>query len=222
MTRNLKDFVTPIHKKTSRNYLERMINSKIKAMETSREYGFDYWDGERKHGYGGYQYIPDYWTPVAEKLIKTYGLTEKSKILDIGCGKGFLLYEIKKILPKIEVYGIDISQYAIANAKAEIAYGLTVADARHHLKFSSEEFDLAISLGVFHNFKLDELEIAINEISRVSKMNFIMVESYRNISELFNLQCWALTANTFLEPDEWQWLFKRFGYHGDFEFIFFE
>ena len=96
----LRNFVTSNHLKTKRNYLERMVNNKVFCMKIAKKYEKDYWDGKRKFGYGGYKYIKDYWTPVAIKLIKNYKLTNKSKILDVGCGKAFLLYEIKKLLPK--------------------------------------------------------------------------------------------------------------------------
>ena len=93
-----------------------MIDNKIEAMKIARLYEQDYWDG-KEDGYGGYDYIENYWTPVAKKLIKKFKLTDNSKILDIGCGKGFLLFEIKKILKNINIEGIDISKHAIKNSK---------------------------------------------------------------------------------------------------------
>ena len=112
--------ITPLHKSTKRNYLERMNNQKIKCMKIAKKYEYDYWDGKRKYGYGGYKYIPNRWTSVAKKIIKRYKLSNKSKILDIGCGKAFLLYEIKKILPKIKMVGIDRSKHALRNAPNKI------------------------------------------------------------------------------------------------------
>ena len=117
---NLKNYVIFNHKKTSRNYLERMNNDKIKCMIVSKKYGFDYWDGNRKYGYGGYKYIKGYHAELAKKLVKDYSLNNKSKILDIGCGKGYLLYEIKKLIKDAKIYGLDISKYAKDNAKIEI------------------------------------------------------------------------------------------------------
>ena len=116
----LKKLITFNHKRTKRNYLERMINNKVKCMKISKKYGKDYWDGDRQFGYGGYKYIEGYHKPLAKKLIKDYNLNNNSKILDIGCGKGFLLYEIKKILKKISITGIDISKYAKKKAFGEI------------------------------------------------------------------------------------------------------
>lgn len=217
----LRNFVTENHLKSKRNYLERMISGKVKSMKISKKYGKDYWDGKRDYGYGGYRYIKDYHKPLAKKLIKTYKLDNNSKILDIGCGKGFLLYEIKKILKNIKIYGLDISRYAKKNAKKEIKKNIFIGDARKKLKFEDLEFDLAISINTFHNLKLPELSIALTEIERVAKEKFLCVESYRNENEQFNLQCWALTAETLVDTITWRWIFKNFNYSGDFEFIFF-
>ena len=218
----LVKFVTPLHTLTKRNYINRMMSEKVKCMTKAKKYGKDYWDGKRKYGYGGYKYIPNRWKPVAQKIIKKYNLTGKSKILDVGCGKGFLLYEIKKILPKIKIVGFDISKYGINNAKKEIRKYLFAHDAKKKYPFKNKNFDLVISLGCLHNFKLYDLYNSIKEIQRVGNKAYIMVEGYRNSNELFNLQCWALTAETFFDDNEWKWLFKVCGYKGDYEFIYFK
>ena len=219
---SLKRYMQKTHNSTNRNYVERMINEKVKCMIEAKKYSKNYWDGNRKYGYGGYKFIPNYWKPLAKKLIKDYRLSRKSKVLDIGCGKGYLLYEIKKIIPEIIIVGIDISNYAIKNSHPEIRKYLQITDARKALSFKNKYFDLTISLATFHNFKNNELEIAIKEVSRISKSSYIMVESFRNDKELFNLQCWALTANTFLDSNEWSYLFKKLNYMGDYEFIYFK
>ena len=115
-----KQFITSIHLSTKRDYLERMVNKKVICMKVAKRYGQEYWDGPRKFGYGGFKFIPGRLTPVAKKLIKNYKLNNNSKLLDVGCGKGYLLYEIKKILPGIEIVGIDISSYAINKSKKEV------------------------------------------------------------------------------------------------------
>ena len=219
---NLKNYITFNHKKTSRNYLERMNNDKIKCMVISKKYGFDYWDGDRKYGYGGYKYIKGYHSALAKKLIKDYSLNNQSKILDIGCGKGFLLYEIKKIIKNITIYGLDISKYAKANAKIEIKNNIKIWDINKKLNFDSKSFDLVISINTLHNLKLQNLNQCFQEIERIGKSKFVCVESYRNEKEQFNLQCWALTAETLIDVDSWKWLFKNSGYTGDYEFVYFE
>ncbi len=214
--------ITSLHKSTKRNYLERMINEKVKCMKVAKKYGADYWDGDRKFGYGGYKYIPGRWTMVAKKIIKKYKLTNTSKILDVGCGKAFLLYEIKKILPNIKIVGIDISKHALKNAPDEIKPYLFKHDINKGLSFKKNSFNLVISLACLHNLKINKLIPTIKRIQTLSKNKYLMVESYRNEKELFNLQCWALTCESFFSKDEWKWIFKMTGYNGDFELIYFE
>lgn len=209
-----------LHKKTSRKYIDRMIDDKIECMTKSKEYGYDYWDGDRRFGYGGYKY-DGRWKEIAEDLIKKFNLTGKSKVLDVGCGKAFLLYEIKKILPDVIIKGFDISSYAIDNAKDEIKEHLFIHKAQDSYDYGDNEFDLVISLGTLHNLKIYDLKRAVQEIQRVGKSKFIMVEAYRNDTELFNLECWALTCESFFRPDEWIWLYDEWGYNGDYEFIYF-
>ena len=217
----LIDLVTPLHKRTKRDYIGRMMDGKVEAMKKAREYEFDYWDGDRRYGYGGYKY-DGRWKVVAEKLIDIYKLKPNAKVLDVGCGKGFLLYEFKKLLPKSKIVGFDISEYAIENAKEEIKGNLFVHKAQDSYKFGDKEFDIVISITTLHNLKINDLKSALNEIERVGKNKFVVVESYRNEKELFNLECWALTAEAFFSPEEWVWLYEQFDYTGDYEFIYFE
>ena len=218
----LQNFVTRNHQKTKRNYLSRMKDEKIKCMKISKKYGFDYWDGNRRYGYGGYKYIPGYHAKLAKKLIKTYKLNANSKILDLGCGKGFLLYEIKKILKNITVVGLDFSKYAKKNAKTEIKNNITTFDLNKKLRFKNNEFDLVISINTLHNLKLKNLIQCLSEIDRVGVKKYICTESYRNEREQFNVQCWALTAETLIDVNSWKYVFELSGYSGDFEFIYFE
>jgi ubiquinone/menaquinone biosynthesis C-methylase UbiE len=190
-------------------------------MLKAKEYGFDYWDGDRRYGYGGYRY-DGRWKVVAEKLIDIYSLKSDAKILDVGCGKAHLLYELKQLLPEAEVCGFDISRYGLSDAPEAIRDNLFWYRAQDPFPFGDKYFDLVISLGCLHNLRIFELKIAISEIERVGKNKYIMVESYRNEQELFNLQCWALTAESFFDVAEWIWLYNHFGYSGDYEFIFFE
>ena len=129
--------------------------------------------------------------------------------------------KMQLIEPGIEFHGIDISEHALANSKDEIRPFLKKHRAEDHLSFNDDEFDLVISLGTLHNLRLPQLEVAVKEVSRVGKQGYIMVESYRNEQELFNLECWALTAESFLSVDEWLWCYNKFGYSGDYEFIYF-
>jgi ubiquinone/menaquinone biosynthesis C-methylase UbiE len=216
------DLVTSLHQATKRDYLERMNDSKVEAMMVAKQYGADYWDGDRKFGYGGYKYMSGRWASVAQKLIDRYKLHAGSKILDVGCGKAFLLYEIQLIEPGLEIVGFDISQYGLDHRHQELKANLFIHRAQDPYPFVDNEFDLVISLGALHNLHIYELEIAVAEIERVGKQGYIMLESFRNELEMFNLECWALTAESIMDVDEWVWLYKKFGFTGDYEFIFFE
>ena len=217
----LLNIVTPLHKKTKRDYIGRMVDDKVHCMLKAKEYEFDYWDGDRRYGYGGYKY-DGRWKVVAEKLIVIYNLQPAAKILDVGCGKAHLLYELKQLLPESEVIGFDISRHGIEDAPEAIRNNLFCYKAQDCYPWGDNYFDIVISLGCLHNLRIFELHRAINEIERIGKNKYIMVESYRNEQELFNLQCWALTAESFFDTAEWIWIYKHFGYTGDYEFIYFE
>jgi len=220
MGRELNMF-TPLHKRTQRKYLDRMVDDKVDCMRKAKEYEFDYWDGDRRYGYGGYKY-DGRWKSVAEKFIETYGLGANARILDVGCGKAHLLYELKQLLPNSEVHGFDISNHGINDAPEAIRKHLSIRKVQETFAWEDNYFDLVISLGCLHNLRIFDLEKAIRAVERVGIKKYIMVESYRNEQELFNLQCWALTAETFFDSEEWVWTYKHFGYTGDYEFIYFE
>jgi SAM-dependent methyltransferase len=218
----LKTFVTPLHQATKRDYLARMIDDKVHCMLKAKEYEQDYWDGDRRYGYGGNRYIPGRWKPVAEALIKNYGLKAGSRVLDVGCGKAFLLYEMQLIEPGLELVGFDISVHGLASAVPDLKASLFQYRAQDPYPFGDDHFDLVISLGCLHNLRIFELKTALAEIERVGKQGYVMLESYRNEQEQFNLQCWALTCESFFDTAEWIWLYRHFGYNGDYEFIYFE
>ena len=148
-------------------------------------------------------------------------MNNNSRILDVGCGKGYLLLEIKNILPDIKVFGTDISHYAKNHSHNEIKKYIKVFDASRKIDFKKNYFDLVISINTLHNLEIKKLKNALNEISRIGKKSYLVVESYRNNKELFNLQCWALTCKSFFSKNEWRWIFQEFNYKGDYEFIYF-
>ena len=218
----LVNYVTQLHQATSRAYIDRMVDEKVHCMLKAKEYESDYWDGDRRYGYGGYKYLPGRWKPVAEALIENYNLSNESSVLDVGCGKAYLLYELKVLLPELTLAGFDISEHGLANAKPDISDSLFIHRAQDHYAYDDNQFDLAISLGCFHNLRIFELKTALAELQRVGKHGYVMLESYRNELEQFNLQCWALTCESFFDSEEWCWIYNHFGYTGDYEFIYFE
>jgi SAM-dependent methyltransferase len=217
----LLNIVNQLHRRTARDYVGRMCDDKVHCMRVGREYGKDYWDGDRRYGYGGYHY-DGRWSIVARQLIDTYNLSANAKILDAGCGRGFLLYEFTRLLPECKITGFDASAHALATAKEEIRHRLFEHRAERPYPFAEKQFDLAISLNAFHNIPLQGIVVALREMERVARNKYLVVESFRDEEELFNLQCWALTCESFFRPETWQWLFKQTGFGGDYEFIFFE
>jgi SAM-dependent methyltransferase len=216
------DFLTPLHKATKRDYLGRVNEyPKAECAKLAKKFDFDYWDGDRKFGYGGFRYDGRY-LPVAEAMAKHYGIKAGDSILDVGCGKAFLLYEFTRAVPGVKVRGIDISRYGIENAKPEVRQFLEVGNCTK-LPFDDHSFDLVISINTFHNLYCYDLDKAVCEIERVGKKNkYIVVESYRNEEEKANLLYWQLTCEMFCTPKEWEWWYERCGYTGDYSFIYFE
>ena len=182
----------------------------------ARRFGKEFFDGERKHGYGGFSYAERFWKPVIPSFKEFYNLSSNSTILDIGCAKGFMLYDLITAIPGISVKGIDISEYAIENCKESVKEFVSVGDARS-LPFEDNSFDLVISINTIHNLDVDELKLSLKEISRVSrKHSFITVDAYRNQVEKEAMFAWNLTAKTILSVEDWLTLFKEAEYEGDY------
>jgi cyclopropane fatty-acyl-phospholipid synthase-like methyltransferase len=215
------DFTQTLHASTARDYVARVVeHDKAESAAVAQRYDVEYWDGERRYGYGGYRY-DGRWLPVAEAMVQHYGLAAGNRVLDVGCGKGFLLYELTRAVPGVEVAGIDVSAYALAHAKEEVAPQL-IAGSADALPYADAAFDLVISLGTLHNLGVAALFSALREIERVSRgAAYVMVESYRNEREKANLLYWQLTCRSFYSVEDWEWIFREAGYRGDYGFIFF-
>jgi ubiquinone/menaquinone biosynthesis C-methylase UbiE len=216
------DFLSKYQKATKRDYIARVVeHDKAECATIAKKWGYDYWDGERQFGYGGYKY-DGRWARIAQDVARHYGLKSGDRVLDIGCGKAFLLYELTKAVPGLIPAGIDISEYGIEHAKEEIKPFLKVGSCTK-LPFADESFDFAYSINTFHNLKIDDVQQAVQEVERVGKeKKWVCVESYRNEKEKANLLYWQLTCMSFHTPEEWIWLYRHFGYTGDYGFIFFE
>ncbi|MBF0269675.1 MAG: class I SAM-dependent methyltransferase [Alphaproteobacteria bacterium] len=216
------DFLTSVHNCTKRDYLARVnVFDKSECAVIAKQFGYDYWDGDRRFGYGGYAY-DGRWRPVAEAMARHYGLKAQDKVLDIGCGKAHLLLELTRAVPGLVVAGLDLSAYAIENAPEEIRPNLRQGCATS-LPWPDKEFDLVFSINVLHNLYNYDLVAALREITRTSnKGAYVCVESYRSEREKMNLLYWQLTCECFYTPKEWLWLFGQAGYNGDYGFVYHE
>jgi SAM-dependent methyltransferase len=202
--------------KSKRNVHERGASKTEEDRAIARHFGKEFFDGERKTGYGGFSYHSRFWQPVVPTFQNQYGLKAGSSLLDVGCAKGFMLYDFCSLIPGIHVKGIDVSEYAIAYAKEEVKSQVQVGDARA-LPFPDKSFDLVVSINTIHNLEGDELCQALREIERVSRgSSFITVDAYRTEEEKELMFAWNLTAKTILHVEEWKALFKKVGYTGDY------
>ncbi len=202
--------------KSQRNLDARVSEKTNEIIKTARKFGKDFFDGDRKFGYGGFTYSPKYWQIVVRDFISHYNLKENAKILDVGCAKGYMVYDFKRQFPKLNIFGIDISQYAIDNCHPEVVENLQVGNC-NNLQFEDNYFDLVISINTVHNLELEDCVQSIKEISRVSKgKSFITVDAYNDDEEKKRMLKWNLTAKTILSTKNWKDLFKNIGYNGDY------
>lgn len=202
--------------KAKRNLEERLASKTEADRAIARQFGRDFFDGDRNHGYGGFSYASRFWQPVVPTFQEHWSLTSNSSLLDVGCAKGFMLHDLAELIPDITVKGVDISQYAIDNVIADMKPHVQVANATH-LPFPDKSFDAVISINTVHNLERNECGKALQEIERVSRGNsFITVDAYRNDEEKERMYAWNLTAKTIMSVDEWIVFFKDVGYTGDY------
>lgn len=202
--------------KAKRDLTARLESKSEESRAIGRKFGFDYFDGDRNHGYGGFSYNSRFWQPVIPTIVETYQITNQSKVLDVGCAKGFFLYDLKQAFPEISIKGIDISEYAISHSLPEVKQELQVGNATA-LPFADSTFDFVMSINTVHNLNRSDCAKSLQEIERVTKGNsFITVDAYRNDEEKARMEAWNLTALTMMSVDEWKDFFLEVGYSGDY------
>ena len=202
--------------RTKRDVKERGEEKSEEDRLIARRFGAEFFDGERRHGYGGFSYQPRFWQPVIPTFQEHFGLDGKSSVLDVGCAKGFIIHDFAESIPGIRVQGIDVSDYAISNAIDEMLAFVQVADARD-LPFEDNAFYVTISINTVHNLDRDECAKALQEIERVSsKGSYITVDAYRDEAEKERMFAWNLTAKTIMHVEEWKSFFAEIGYTGDY------
>jgi ubiquinone/menaquinone biosynthesis C-methylase UbiE len=186
--------------------------------EISRRFGFDYFDGDRQYGYGGYSYNARFWTETVKHIADYYQLAEDASILDVGCGKGFMLKDFQRLMPGAELAGIDISAYALEHAAPEVAPLLTKGCATQ-LPYGDDSFDLVVSINTVHNLDRAGCVRALREIQRVAKRHAcVVVDGWESEQQRREMLAWVLTAQTLLPVSEWLELFREASYEGDYAF----
>lgn len=201
--------------KSRRNIAERGAAKTPEIIAKSREYGFDYFDGSRDYGYGGFRY-DGRWVPIAEDIIKHFGLKAGDRVLDVGCAKGFLVKDLMKVCPGLEVFGLDISEYALLHCEPEVVGRLHLGSA-DHLPFPDGSFDAVIAINTIHNLERHDLKCALQEIERLAPgKGFVQVDSYRTPEQKEIFESWVLTAKFHDYPAGWIELFREAGYTGDY------
>ncbi len=208
---NLLDRLPPV----KRNVAQRAADKTPEDRAIAKRFDRDFFDGERRHGYGGYRY-DGRWIPVAQRMAEHYQLAPDAKILDVGCAKGFLMADFKQVLPAATVRGIDVSAYAREQAHAGMNAFMDLGSAER-LPYPDHSFDLVVSINSIHNLPLEQCKQSLREIQRVSRAHkFITVDAWRSEEEHQRLLQWILTAETYLPVDEWVSLFAEVGYAGDY------
>ena len=202
--------------KTKRNVEERGASKTEEDRAIARKFGKEFFDGDRKNGYGGFSYHPRFWQPVIPTFQEHFNLSADSSVLDVGCAKGFMMHDMVERIPGIMVRGVDISEYAIANTIDDIKPFVQVGNAVD-LPFEDSSFDVVISITTLHNLEEDECARALGEVERVSRgKSFVTLDAYRNDDEKRMMEAWNLTAKTMMHVDEWVTFFKHVGYTGDY------
>ena len=183
--------------------------------EAALKFGVEYFDGTREQGYGGYRY-DGRWIPIAEDIVKHFNLGPGDRVLDVGCAKGFLVKDLMAVCPGLEVYGLDISDYALQHSEAEAA-DRVVRGTADRLPFADNSFQVVLSINVLHNLDRERCIAALKEIERLSPGHgYVQVDAYHTEAERETFLGWVLTAVTFLKPEEWREVFAEAGYKGDY------
>ena len=202
--------------KSVRDISGRLISKTEEDKRIAQKFGKEFFDGSRNHGYGGFSYDPRFWEPVVPTFQKHWNLKENDSVLDVGCAKGFMLYDLQRLIPGLEVYGVDISEYAIANIKKEMKEFCRVADAVN-LPYDDSSVDVVISITTLHNLNESDIKMALLEVERVKKRgSFITLDAYRNDEEKERMEAWNLTAKTVMHVNQWKEFFNDIGYTGDY------
>jgi SAM-dependent methyltransferase len=206
---------------TKRNIQARQAAKDAEVVRLSKQYAEFYFDGPRAYGYGGYRY-DGRWVPVAKDIVAQFDLRPGQRVLDVGCAKGFLVKDLLDALPGLDVFGIDISEYALRHCHPDVVGRLHLGTA-DHLPFPDQSFACVISLDTLHNLPRERAKVALQEIQRLSDgCAFVRVDSYRTPEQKAVFESWALTPEFHDYPEGWLTLFREAGYTGDYAWTIIE
>lgn len=200
---------------SAKRNVKARLGNKDENRAIAMKFGKEYFDGTREQGYGGYRY-DGRWLPIAEDIVKYFDLKPGDRVLDIGCGKGFLVKDLMKVCPGLEVFGIDISEYAVINCETEVVGRIHVGNATH-LPFTDKSFQAVLSINTVHNLDRANCVLAVQEMERVAPgRGYVQVDAYRNHEEEQIFLDWVLTALTYGTPEFWAELLREAGYTGNY------
>ena len=209
-----------LYPKTKNRNKVALARVKINKRKRTRikKFGKEYFDSKREYGYGGYYYNKKFFRRIAKAFISHYKLNNNSKILDVGCAKGFLMYDIKYFLPKAEVRGIDISKYCKQKSIKSVKKYIKVASC-DKIPFKENYFDFVVSISTIHNLAEKKIPKAFKELLRVGKKKFfVRLKAHENFKEKKFIDDWNIVAKSNLSKKQWLKLFKRVKYKGDYDF----
>ncbi len=212
----LKSLPKPVRDINSRSGANR-----AELVAIAKQFGEQYFDGPRESGCGGYHY-DGRWVSVARDLIRIYNLSAGMRVLDVGCAKGFLVKDILKVAPDLDVFGLDVSEYAITHCDPSVVGRLHLGSA-DKLPVPDKSFDVVLALNVLQILPLERTIVALQEIERVStRCSFVQVTSYHTDAQKSDCEFWSLSAQHHHSPAGWLTLFQEAGYTGDYDWTIFD
>jgi ubiquinone/menaquinone biosynthesis C-methylase UbiE len=201
---------------SKRNLKARRDGKSAEVVRLSREFGELYFDGPREYGYGGYRY-DGRWVPVARDIVAHFNLKSGDRVLDVGCAKGFLVKDLLTVCPGLEVFGVDISTYALTHCEPEVIGRLHRGSA-DDLPFPDNSFNAVISINTVHNLDRAGCVQALREMERLAPgRGFLRVDSYSTPEQRALFEEWVLTARFHDYPGGWMSMFEQAGYTGDYD-----
>lgn len=199
----------------------RKVGKNIRTIKNRIISGYrdkNFFDGDRNFGYGGFKY-DGRWQKVAKKIVDEYNLSLDSSFLQFNCEKGFLVNDVKSVLPKARVHGLETSDYALSTAMDNIKKNLKKVNNYYDLDIRDNSYDFIIAIGVVYTYSLSDAIKCLKEIERIGKgKSFITLASYTNEEDYWLFKDWTVIGTTILKKEEWIEVLNHANYTGDYFF----